>query len=54
MLESSAAPLKTVAYRCGFRDASHMRVVFQRRLGISAQQYRDNFSAGADARRSAL
>ena len=45
MLESSAAPLKTVAYRCGFRDASHMRVVFQRRLGVSAQQYRDNFSA---------
>jgi hypothetical protein len=23
-----------------------MRVVFQRRLGISAQQYRDNFSSG--------
>lgn len=46
---SSAAPLKTVAYRCGFRDAGHMRVVFLRRLGISAQQYRDNFSAGADA-----
>lgn len=43
MLEASASPLKTVAYRCGFRDASHMRVVFQRRLGISAQQYRDNF-----------
>jgi len=46
MLERSAAPLKTVAYRCGFRDAGHMRVVFRRRLGISAQQYRDNFSAG--------
>src|SRR5450830_84106 len=50
MLERSAAPLKTVAYRCGFRDASHMRTVFRRRLGISAQQYRDNFSAaGVDA-----
>lgn len=43
MLESSAAPLKTVAYRCGFRDASHLRVVFRKRLGITAQQYRDNF-----------
>jgi len=47
LLESSQTPLKTVAYHCGFRDASHMRVVFNKRLGISAQQYRDNFSAQA-------
>ncbi|WP_373419989.1 helix-turn-helix domain-containing protein [Herbaspirillum sp. RV1423] len=45
MLEGTQAPLKTVAYRCGFRDAGYMRVAFLRRLGISAQQYRDNFTA---------
>jgi transcriptional regulator GlxA family with amidase domain len=45
MLESSAAPLKTVAYLCGFNDTDRMRGVFQRRLGISPQQYRNLFSA---------
>ncbi|MDB6001498.1 MAG: putative regulatory protein [Rhizobacter sp.] len=45
MLENSNAPLKTVAYQCGFRDAHRMRSVFARRLGVSPQQYRQNFSA---------
>ena len=44
MLERSAAPLKTVAYACGFRDAQHMRSVFNRRLGLTPQQFRLNFS----------
>jgi len=45
MLERSALPLKSVAMRCGFRDAGHLRQVFQKRLGTSAQQYRDSFCA---------
>jgi transcriptional regulator GlxA family with amidase domain len=45
MLESTRAPLKTVAYQCGFRDAQHMRSVFNRRLGVTPQQFRQNFSA---------
>jgi transcriptional regulator GlxA family with amidase domain len=50
MLESGNAPLKTVAYQCGFHDANRMRAVFLRRLGVTPQQYRSNFSAaGAPA-----
>jgi transcriptional regulator GlxA family with amidase domain len=45
MLESTHAPLKTVAYQCGFRDAQHMRSVFNRRLGVTPQQFRLNFAA---------
>lgn len=45
MLESSPVPLKTVAYQCGFRDAQHMRSVFNRRLGVTPQQFRRNFAA---------
>ncbi|WP_397450360.1 GlxA family transcriptional regulator [Pseudomonas sp. NA-150] len=43
ILESSNLPLKTVAYQVGFRDAHHMRSVFQRRLRVSPQQFRVNF-----------
>ena len=45
LLESTRAPLKTVAYQCGFRDAQHMRSVFNRRLGVTPQQFRLNFAA---------
>jgi transcriptional regulator GlxA family with amidase domain len=45
MLESTAIPLKTIAYECGFKDAHRMRGAFKRRFGISPQQYRLNFSA---------
>jgi len=45
LLEGSAAPLKTIAYQCGLRDAHQLRDVFKRRLGVSAQQYRQHFSA---------
>ena len=45
MLENSHAPLKTIAFECGFRDPHRMRAVFARRLGVSPQQYRQNFSA---------
>lgn len=43
MLENGKAPLKTVAYQCGFRDAHRMRAVFTRRLGVTPGQYRMNF-----------
>jgi transcriptional regulator GlxA family with amidase domain len=45
MLESSDLPLKTVAFRCGFGNANHLRQVFQKRLGLTARQYRSNFGA---------
>ncbi|RON47432.1 AraC family transcriptional regulator [Pseudomonas frederiksbergensis] len=45
LLESTKSPLKTVAYQCGFRDAQHMRSVFNRRLGVTPQQFRLNFTA---------
>ncbi|CDF93681.1 MULTISPECIES: GlxA family transcriptional regulator [unclassified Pseudomonas] len=47
ILESTRAPLKTVAWQCGFRDAQHMRNVFNRRLGVTPQQFRLNFAAMA-------
>lgn len=50
MLESTGTRLKTIAYECGFRDAHRMRGAFKRRLGVSPQQYRLNFSApGSEA-----
>jgi len=45
-LERDGAPLKTVAYECGFRDARHLREAFTRRLGVSPSQYRTSFSLG--------
>lgn len=45
MLAASDAPLKTIAWRCGFGTADQLRTVFLRRLGVSAKQYRQNFSS---------
>ena len=45
MLAASDAPLKTIAWRCGFGTADQLRTVFLRRLGISARQYRQHFSS---------
>lgn len=45
MLENSTVPLKTIAYQCGLRDAHQLRDIFNRRLGVSPQQYRLHFSA---------
>jgi transcriptional regulator GlxA family with amidase domain len=42
-LESSDAPLKTVAWECGFGTADRMRIVFVRRLGVSPNDYRTSF-----------
>jgi len=43
LLEGSDRPLKAIAYECGFGGAEQMRVVFQRRLGVSPAQYRGSF-----------
>jgi transcriptional regulator GlxA family with amidase domain len=42
-LESSATPLKTIAYECGFGTADRMRIVFRQRLGVSPNDYRMSF-----------
>lgn len=42
-LESTKAPLKTVAYECGFGTADRMRIVFRQRLGVSPGDYRLGF-----------
>lgn len=51
LLESSDEPMKSVAYRCGFRNTNQMRLVFIKRLGITAMQYRANFAAFKETRR---
>ena len=43
LLEDPRAPLKSVAYQCGFNDTRHMREIFKKRLGLSPRQYRLNF-----------
>ena len=44
LLEASREPLKTIAWRCGFRNRDHLRAVFVKRLGLTAMQYRSNFA----------
>src|SRR5471032_1284726 len=47
LLEDSDAPLKTVAFKCGFRSATHMRTTFSRRLDVTPKQYRQRFRGEA-------
>ena len=42
-LESTAMPLKTVAFNCGFVSADRMRLAFVRQLGVSPAAYRMRF-----------
>lgn len=44
LLEGSALPLKSIAYKCGFVTVDRMRVLFQQRLGVSPAQYRASFA----------
>lgn len=53
LLETSDAPLKTVAFKCGFHSATHMRATFARRLNVTPQQYRQRFRSTADSNRHA-
>ncbi|MFC0698384.1 GlxA family transcriptional regulator [Paraburkholderia humisilvae] len=47
LLEETDAPLKTVAFNCGFHSATHMRTTFARRLNVTPKQYRQRFRGGA-------
>ncbi|ONN66091.1 GlxA family transcriptional regulator [Herbaspirillum sp. VT-16-41] len=42
-LEHGTAPIKAIAFACGFGDAGRMRNAFVRVLGVSPQRYRESF-----------
>ncbi|AKZ64458.1 AraC family transcriptional regulator [Herbaspirillum hiltneri N3] len=48
LLEETDVPLKTVAFRCGFSNATQMRMIFSRQLNTTPKAYRDGFRAGRD------
>lgn len=43
LLEETDVPLKTVAFRCGFHNATRMRMIFARQLQTTPKQYRARF-----------
>ena len=43
LLETTDAPLKSVAAKCGFGDEERMRRAFTRLMGVSASAYRQRF-----------
>lgn len=43
LLEETDVPLKTVAFRCGFRNATQMRMIFSRQLSTTPKLYRERF-----------
>jgi transcriptional regulator GlxA family with amidase domain len=43
LLEERNIPMKTVAFDCGFHNATHMRMVFQRQINVTPMQYRQQF-----------
>ncbi|HEY4318825.1 MAG TPA: GlxA family transcriptional regulator [Herbaspirillum sp.] len=45
LLEETDVPLKTVAFRCGFHNATQMRMIFSRRLSTTPKLYRERFHA---------
>ena len=45
LLEETDVPLKTVAFRCGFHNATQMRMIFTRRMDITPRLYRERFRA---------
>ena len=47
LLKETDAPLKTVAFNCGFHSATHMRTIFFRRLNVTPRQYRQRFRGTA-------
>jgi transcriptional regulator GlxA family with amidase domain len=47
LLEDTDSPLKTVAFKCGFHSATHMRTTFSRRLEVTPKQYRQRFRGDA-------
>ena len=49
LLEATNSALKAIAFDCGFGTPEQMRAVFQRRLGLSPQRYRENFQPAIPA-----
>lgn len=45
MLEDTDAPLKTIAFNCGFHNSTQMRMIFLRRLNKTPKDYRSHFKA---------
>ncbi|MFZ6645244.1 GlxA family transcriptional regulator [Undibacterium sp. TJN25] len=45
LLEETDIPLKTVAFRCGFHNATQMRMIFSRQLDTTPKLYRERFRA---------
>lgn len=43
MLEDTDAPLKTIAFNCGFHNSTQMRMIFLRRLNTTPKAYRAHF-----------
>ena len=43
LLEETDLPLKTVAFRCGFRNSNQMRFIYSRRLDTTPREYRERF-----------
>ena len=58
LLEETDLPLKTVAFRCGFRSGNQMRLIYSRRLDTTPREYRERFllqqSGGARPDHAAL
>jgi transcriptional regulator GlxA family with amidase domain len=48
LLEETDVPLKTIAFRCGFHSATHMRMIFSRRLETTPKLYRSRFRGVED------
>lgn len=44
LLEENASPLKVIALKTGFRTVEKMRRVFQKKIGVPPQLYRERFS----------
>jgi len=42
-LERTASPLRKIARECGYKQPSHFSQVFAREVGVSPQQYRQEF-----------
>lgn len=45
LLEETDVPLKTVAFRSGFNNATQMRMTFSRQLSTTPKQYRERYRA---------
>lgn len=49
LAEGTDAPLKAVAFKCGFHNATHRRTTFSQRLNVTPKQYRIRFRGEAGA-----